>query len=248
MNQAQFRATLPAAILITATSLLAVPAFAQAGGRWALSIGYGWANEYTYRTDYYSFGSISGSVPHQFGLSGLVIAAAEYRLGNFISLRSSAGYLGYEKGVWQEVGTSTAGIAGMWPDNSSLTAQMPFVSAGIRVCTARSASQWAGLYVEALPTLWVSRWRERYETGQYTDSFGNHHPGRVDQDAFTTLEPGFTAGAGFIGPVVGRTNLDVGFRYFFSAAPGQHNLGHVSSGEFGGLRQSAFVVALQRSL
>ena len=244
MFRARFRATFRTAILLAAVSLSGTPALAQTEGRWALSLGYGWTNQYTYRTDSYSFGSF----PHQFGLSGLVVAAADYRLSNFVSLRSSAGYLGYEKGVWQEVGTSTAGIAGIWPGNSTLTVQMPFVSAGIRVCTARSPSQWAGLYLEAMPALWVSRWRERYETGQYTDYFGNHHPGRVDQDAFTTLEPGFTAGAGFIGPVVGRTNLEMGLHYFFSAAPGQHSLGHVSSGEFGGLRQSALVIALQRSL
>ncbi len=232
------------AVLLPAISLSTSTSFAQADSRWALSLGAGAADRFTYRTFSYSFGDYD----EHFGFSGLAVAGAARRLTDHASLRVDAGYVGYQKELRLAFARSAAGVAGMWPSGSALTAQMPFVSAGVRLYAMGPAPNRPRLYIEALPTLWVTRWRERVETREHSDLYGNYYPSREDQDAFTTLEPGFTASAGFLGPLVGRTKLDLGFRYLFSTGAGQRHLGEYSSGDFKGLRQLALVMSLHRAM
>jgi hypothetical protein len=239
MFRARFGALLTVAILLATISLPVSTAVADPDGRWTASLGAGLANQFVYRSHAYSWGDYR----EQFGLSGLLVAGAAYRLSDHVSLRADLGYLGYQKDLDQASATSSAGIVGMWPSGSALTAQMPFASAGVRLYAIGPAAMRPALYLEALPALWVSRWRERMETRGYYDFSGNYHPSRVDQDAFVTLEPGFSASAGFLGPFVGRSKLDLGFRYLFSTGVGRRDLG-LSSGEFRGLRQAALVMAV----
>ncbi len=242
MVRARSGALVSIAILLSTASLAASTAFGQADGRWAVSLGAGLTDPFAYRSHSYSFGDYRES----FGLSGLALAGAAYRLADRASLRMDIGYMGYQKELQLVFATSTT--IGMYSSRSTLTAQMPFVGAGVRLYAMGPASSRPRLYVEALPTLWVTRWRERVETRGHYDVYGNSYPSSVNQDAFKTLKPGFTAGAGFLGPLVGRTKLDVGMRYLFSTGAGRHNLGQFSTGDFKGLRQLALVMSVHRSL
>ena len=221
-----------------------MPALAQADGRWTLSLGGGYADQFTYQTT--PGGALEVGSVEYFDFSWLALAGVGYRLANRITLQADAGYIGYGNESTISFARPTSGFPGPWP-NVALTARMPFVSAGVRFFATGPASPRPRFYMEASPALWMTRWEERYESGQYTDLDGNFHPNRVTRDAFTTLEPGFTAGAGLLGPLVGRTNLDMGFRYLFSMGPGRRNLGQYSSGDFKGLRQLALVMSVHRA-
>jgi hypothetical protein len=236
MARARFGALLPVVILV---SLLTSPAFARDGGRWALSLGAGLTNEFTYR----DLSDNSGGYREGFGFSGLAVGGAAYRLSDHLFLRADAGYLGYQKTLRINVAEPTNGTPDTWP-TGSLGTQMPFVGAGVRLYTTGPASMTPRAYIEAMPTLWVARWRERVETPGHYDLAGTYYPSRVDQDAFTTLDPGFSAGVGLVGRLVGPTKVDLGLRYLFSVGPGQHRLGQYSSGEFNGLRQLSLVLRL----
>lgn len=245
MSRARSVALVSLWILVAVVPLWTAPALAQADGRWALSLGIGPADQFSYRTHSFSFGDYS----EHFGFSGLAVVGAAYGLTDHVSFRADAGYLGYQKELgYANVGRSTAGILGTWPSGSALTVQMPFVSAGVRLYALGPASTRPSVYIEALPTLWVTRWRERVETPEHYDVYGNYYPSQLSQDAFTTLDPGFSAGAGFLGPLVGRTKLDIGFRYLFSTGAGQQHLGQFSSGNFKGLRQLALVMSVHRAI
>jgi hypothetical protein len=244
MYRARFSAVIPVAILVSTISLSARMAFCQADSRWAVSLGAGLTDELAYRDLSYSFGDYHEHI----GFSGLAVAGAAYRLTDHASLRADMGYIGYQKAMQLNLASSNAGVLGVSPRGSALTAQIPFLSGGARLYFAGPASARPRLYIEALPTLWVTRWRERVETREHYDLYGNYYPHRVDQDAFTILNPGFTAGAGVVGSLVGRTRLDLGFRYLFSIGPGQHQLGQYSSGDFKGLRQVALTMSLHLPL
>ncbi len=224
------------AILLFAVSLSASPAFASPDGRWSLSVGAGVADQFTYRSLSYPFGSFD----EQFGFSGLVAAGVSRRLSDHVFLRADLGYLGYQKNLQLMWADTNSGVAGMWPSGSVLTAQMPFVGVGTRLYVTGPGAARPHLYVEALPTIWVERWRERIESPQ-----NYFYPSRVSQDAFTAMDPGFSAGVGLVGRLVGSTRLDVGLRYLFSAGVGEHHLGDTSSGNFKGLRQAALVMSVQ---
>ena len=240
MHRAQFRATFPAAILLAAISLSTMPAHAQTDGRWALSLGGGYADQFTYQSP--SSGTFDvGSAKH-FDFSALGVIGAGYQLTDRVTLQAEAGYLGYRKALPLNPARSLA--VTLPRENGSLTAQMPFFSMGARFYASGPGSARPRPYFEASPTLWVARWEEHFQIGESHDLAGNSYPGQTGQDGFTTLEPGFTAGAGLLGSLVGRTRLDLGFRYLFSMGAGQRKLGQYSSGTFEGLRQVAFLVSV----
>ncbi len=230
------------ATVLSPLLLPSTPALAGPGSRWAVSLGGGLVGPFTYRSLSYS----SGSTDEFFMSSGLAVAGVSRRLSNHAFLRADLGYLGYRKDLPILVPARPSGIAGLWPSGSVLTAQMPFVGAGVRLYAAGPGATKPRLYVDALPTLWVARWREKVETPQHSDLQGNYYPARVEQDAFATLEAGFVTGIGLLAPLAGHTKLDLGVRYLFSTGAGRRTLGQYSSGEFDGLRQLALVMSIHR--
>jgi hypothetical protein len=221
------RLAISAGIALATLLFSIAPTSAQVGGRWTISLGGGTANQFAYHRYSYSFGDYSD----KFGFARLAVAGAGYRFTDRVTLRADAGYLAYH--------------TSFWGDLSGLSSRMPFLSTGIRVYAAGRASSQRRLYAEALPTIWLSHWREQIVVTQDVDGA---LPSRVDEAAFTRLDPGITAGAGLLGPLSGSMKLDVGVRYLLSVGVGPHNLGHVSTGDFKGLRQFAVVVSLNRAI
>jgi len=217
-----------AGMALVALLLCNATASAQDDSRWTISLGGGVADRFTYRTLSYSF----GDYPERFGFAGLAMAGAGYGLTDRVTLRTDLGYLYYHKSPYSDL--------------SSLAAEMPFVAMGVRAYASHATSLRPRPYVEAMPTLWISDWREHYVFTQ--DAFGNPAPARVEDAAFTRLEPGAVVGLGFVGPVFGATKLDIGLRYLLSTGPGSHQLGRASSGDFNGLRQFSIVVSLPRPI
>jgi len=231
-------------VVIFLAALATVPGSAHADGPWALSLGAGPVDRYDYHTVSYSF---LGDYHEGFGISGLVAVGTAYRLTEHASLRADIGYLRYGKtldyGVVRPLSWSPGG-----PTHSSLTAQIPSVSAGIRIYPAGLSPLHPQLYVEAMPTLWLSHWTEQLVLGQNLGSFGNLYPVQIHVHEFTTVEPGFSAGFGFLGSLAGSTKLDLGFRYLFSSGLGRHYLESVGARDLDGLRQFALVMSVHQPL
>ncbi len=225
-------------------ALATVPRSAHADGPWALSMGAGPVNRYDYHTVSYSY---IGDYHEGFGISGLAALGASYRLTEHASLRADVGYLGYEKTLDYGGARPVLRISG-GSTRSSLTAQRPFVSTGIRIYPAGPSYLRPRFYVEAMPTLWLSHWREQLVLGQSFDPFGSMYPTQIHVNEFTAVEPGFSAGVGFLGPLSGSTKLDVSFRYLFSKGSARRNLEQVGPGDLDGLRQFALVMSVHRPI
>lgn len=217
--------------------LALLPVEATGASPWSLGISAGAADRYTYHDhDKYGWGT-------HFDYSWTASLGASRSLSRHLSMQVDAGYLSYDRGL------SILSIPEIPPPSSELSAQFPSLGVGLRYYPTGPATARARAYLQFVPTLYVSRWKERSEYPAYTDFFsGTYYPARLEEDTFTSVLPGFAAGIGVVGLNQTPIRLDLGFRYYYSASPGSQGLGRFSSGDFDGLRQLALVVGLHKPL
>jgi len=202
---------------------MTTPSLALAEDRWTLGLAGGVADRYTYQ--------VSGGYPRRFEFTWLASVEAGYSLSQHLSVQGEASYLRY---VRKE---ATGGIEEVSHPTYTLISSNPHVGTGMRLYATGPTSTRARPYLEFLPALYFSRWTEHLELS-----------GDVTEESFTEMEPGFVAGAGFVGLNQASVRLDIGFRYYYSASIGAKELGDFSSGDFRGLRQAAVVIGVHKPL
>jgi hypothetical protein len=213
------------------------PIEARGASPWSLGLSAGAADRYTYHDE-----DKDGWGDH-FDDSWTASLGASRSLGRHLSIQVDAGYLSYDRGL------SIGSIPEIPPPSSELSAQIPSLGVGLRYYPTGPATARARVYLQLVPTLYVSRWKERSEYPAHTDFFsGIYQSARVEEDTFTSVLPGFAAGIGFVGLNQTPIRLDLGFRYYYSTNPGSQDLGRFSSGDFDGLRQLALVIGLHKPL
>jgi len=222
----------PRAISVAAAIILAllgaVPSHAADKPAWSYALGAAVSTAYGYRVDQQPTGTTTTSFDPGLLLSGTVTRT----LTRHTALTFSTGYRRYSRDL------DLVAIPEVPPTTGQLRSQYFSIGAGLRI----EPKHGSGPYIQALPTIFISRWEENTVDREGTNLMTNEwRPRSSHSDSFQSVLAGIELGAGFRVRFWSKLGTDFGLRITSSGDPGEHDLGRFSSGKFHGLDELALV-------
>ncbi len=214
------RAWTALAVIAATAGLASATLAAPAAGDWTLALHVGGASGLTYQERY-------GAGPahaQSFHSTSRLRLAASRELAHGFSLRAETGWMPYHHEIplvqAMGIGSQYEFPGPTLGAGASLDASFVPVAAGLRYTRHRRG--FAGVYAEALPAAFWSRWRER--------GLPSSAPG-----SFSMIVPGALVGFGLTGGMDRPAAFELGVQWLVSGGTGWRSLGPYGSEKFRGL-------------